>query len=176
MRSRAEVFRLAFESSLLALAVTLGLVESFLIPPLPVPGLRLGLANLAVLLAFAVLGPARALRISLARVILVGLAAGTLGGPTGLLSAAGAIAAWFAMWLLFHLGRDAFSVVGWSLGGSAAHVVGQLIAACFLAGSFAPLLLMPFSLALSLVSGLLIGYSARLLLARVPSRYVSLAL
>jgi len=175
MRSRAEVFGLAFESSLLALAVTLGLVESFLIPPLPVPGLRLGLANLAVLLAFAVLGPARALRISLARVILVGLAAGTLGGPTGLLSASGAIAAWVAMLLLFRFGREAFSVVGWSLGGSAAHVVGQLIAACLLAGSFAPLLLMPLSLPLSLISGLLIGYSARLLLARVPSHYVSLA-
>lgn len=175
MRSRAEVFALAFESSLLALAVTLGLVESFLIPPLPVPGLRLGLANLAVLLAFAALGPTRALRVSLVRVILVGLAAGTLGGPTGLLSAAGAVAAWFAMWLLFRLGRDAFSVVGWSLGGSAAHVLGQLAVACVLAGGFAPLLLMPLSLALSLISGLLIGYSARLLLARIPSHHVSLA-
>lgn len=175
MRSRASARRVAFEAALVALAVTLGLVETLIVPPLPVPGLRLGLANLAVLLALRTGGAGCAARVSLVRVALVGMAAGTILGPTGVLSLAGALASLVAMALVARLGRDRFSLIGWSLAGSAAHVVGQILAACMIAGTAAPALLAPVSLAVSLPTGLLIGYSARLLLSRIPSRTFSYA-
>lgn len=175
MRSHAESSRVAWTASLLALACSLGLVESLLLPPLPVPGLKLGLANLAILAALVTIGPARALVISLGRVVIVGLATGSLFGPVGLLSLAGAIFAWAAMAAAMRLGRESLSVVGLSLAGAAAHVAGQLAAASALTGSLAPLYLTPLSLGLGILSGLLIGYSARLLLSRIPSPAISFA-
>lgn len=175
MRSHAESSRVAWTASLLALACSLGLVESLLLPPLPVPGLKLGLANLAILAALVTIGPARALVISLGRVVIVGLATGSLFGPVGLLSLAGAIFAWAAMAAAMRLGRESLSVVGLSLAGAAAHVAGQLAAASALTGSLAPLYLAPLSLGLGILSGLLIGYSARLLLSRIPSPAISFA-
>lgn len=175
MRSRAEAWALALEASLLALAACLGLLESAILPPLPIPGMRLGLANLAVLVALVALGPASAVRVSLGRVLIVGLATGALVGPASLMSIAGALAAVTVMSALARFGGGRFSVVGLSLAGSAAHLAGQVLFACVLVGSGAPLALFPLSLAASVLSGLAIGYSARLLLSRIPSRYVSFA-
>lgn len=177
MRSPADtrsslVVRVAL---LAAMASVLGYAETVLLPTSPVPGLRLGLANLAVLIALAVLGSSAALAVTIIRVLIVGLATGSLLGPTGLLSLAGAIAAWAAMSLAMRLGRDAFSVVGWSVLGSAAHVVAQIGAACVLVGSFYPLALAPVSLIAAVCAGVAIGWCARVLLSRVPFMKVSYA-
>jgi heptaprenyl diphosphate synthase len=158
---------LAVAGLLVALGAVLGLVESALIPPLPVPGVRIGVANVAIVLALALLGPRKALAVSVLRVVVVGIAAGTLGGPSLLLALAGALCAWATMTAL-SLRGDTFSVVGWSVAGAAAHVVGQLLAASALTGSFAALFFAPLSITLALACGLSIGLSARLLLSRLP--------
>ncbi|HZL04203.1 MAG TPA: Gx transporter family protein, partial [Coriobacteriia bacterium] len=80
---------------LIALASILGLLEAAI--PSPIPGARLGLANVAVVVALVTLGPSRALAVSLGRVAIVALAAGTLGGPGFMLGVAGAIASWATM-------------------------------------------------------------------------------
>jgi heptaprenyl diphosphate synthase len=174
MRSVADTraSALAQGAALLALAACLGLAEALWLPELPVPGLRLGLANLAVLVALVALGPAQALFVSLGRVVVVGLATGTLFGPVALISAAGALASWTVMVALRSRG-PAFSVVGWSVGGSAAHVLAQLTAAAVLASTAAVFALTPLTLALSLPSGLAIGLLARTLLSRISRLSVS---
>lgn len=158
---------LATAGLLVALGAVLGLLESSLMPSLPVPGVRIGIANIALVLALVLLGPRKALAVSVLRVVVVGIAAGTLGGPSLLLALAGTLCAWAAMAVLSARGA-AFSVVGWSVAGAAAHVVGQLFVASALTGSPAPLLLAPLSIGLALVCGLAIGFSVRLLLSRLP--------
>jgi len=174
MRSHADTAtrRVATTGSLLALACVLGLVESLLVVPLPVPGLRLGLANIAVVIAFALLGPKSALFVTVGKVVIVGLATGTLFGPVSAMSLTGALAAWAAMAVLASRGQT-FSCVGWSVGGSAANVLGQLLAASALAGTLTPLVLLPVSLALSLPSGMGVGFAARALVSRVSRPVVS---
>ncbi len=79
MRSRVEMVgsrATALTAMLLAVATALGYAEAVLLPALPVPGLKLGLANVAVVIALAVLGPARAAVVSVGRVFLVALATG----------------------------------------------------------------------------------------------------
>jgi heptaprenyl diphosphate synthase len=152
---------------LVAVGAVLGLLESTILPPLPVPGVRLGIANVATVLALELLGARPALWTALLRVLVVGLAVGSLGGPATLLAVFGALAAWSAMAVLARCGGR-FSVVGWSVAGACAHVAGQLAAACIVTGSQAPLVFAPLSLGLALVCGLAVGYSARLLLSRLP--------
>jgi heptaprenyl diphosphate synthase len=98
-------------------------------PPLPVPGLKLGLANIAVLIALVSLGPARAVAVSVGRVFIVALATGTIGGPVFALSLAGAMASLGTMSLLRRFG-PLFSVVGWAVAGAAAHCLAQLGSRC----------------------------------------------
>lgn len=159
---------LARGACLLAIGSVLGLVESWLVPALPLPGVRLGLANIAVVLALALLGDGKALAVSVGRVIVVGAATGSLGGPASALAAGGALAAWAAMVALRRAGGDRFSVIGWSAAGSAAHVLAQIGVACVLAGSLAPLFVGPVSVLAGLFFGVIIGYLARLLLSRLP--------
>lgn len=173
MRSRAEGVdephdsgRLVRAATLLALACVLGIAETAWLPALPMPGLRLGLANVGTLLALAMLGPADAARVALGRVVVVGLATGTLLGPVGVLSLGGAAASWAVMAVLWRFG-DTFSVVGWSIAGSAASVVAQIVVACAVSSSLAPLLLVPLALGLSLPSGLAVGVLAGSLISRV---------
>lgn len=164
----------ALSAGLLALAVLLGVIETVALPVVPVPGVKLGLANLAVIVALVHLGPARAAFVSAGRVLLVGLATGTLAGPVFLLSAAGASASFLAMWALSSRG-SLFSPVGWSVAGAASHVGAQLVVAALLAATPAPLALAPLSLAVSLPTGLALGLVARVLLSRLPELSLSVA-
>lgn len=153
---------------LTAAASVLGYVESTLIPSGVFPGIRIGLANIAVLIALSYLGPKGAVIVSLSRVLIVSLTVGTFGGPALILSFAGAAAALVAMIGLRFLGRH-FSVVGWSVGGSVAHLVTQLVVVSILTGSISVLAVAPWALALALISGLVIGVASRSILSRVPS-------
>jgi len=170
----ARARRIALAALLMTLAALLGYVESVILPTMPVPGLRLGLANIAVVVALATLGTWPALAVSLGRVALVGLATGMIAGPTMFMSAAGALAAWTVM-TLARSQVPGLSAVGWSLAGSAANAVAQLVAATFVTGSAAPLMLLPISLGLSIPAGMAIGYAAQLLISRVPRSSLSIA-
>jgi heptaprenyl diphosphate synthase len=149
-----------------AVGAVLGILETALVPSLPIPGVRLGLANLAVVLALPLAGRVAALRVSGLRVLVVAVATGAVGGPGFAMAIAGAAASWAVMaWLST---RSSVSPLGWSVGGAAAHVMAQLAVASLLAGTLAPLLLAPISLILALGCGLVVGFSARLLLSRLP--------
>lgn len=167
MRARADVHSLTATALLAATAAVLGLAECAWLPPLPIPGMRLGLANMAVLLAVVVLGPRRGLAVALAKVLLTGLAAGTLGGPAIVLSGMGTLGAWAAMAGL-TLAGPRFSLLGVSVGGAAAHMTGQIAAACLLTASAAPLVFAPFLLGAAVPTGLAVGALVRLLVSRLP--------
>jgi heptaprenyl diphosphate synthase len=166
-RTFADARQLAATALLMALGAVLGLVEASVVPPLPVAGIRLGLGNIAVVLALALLGAGPALRVGVGRVLIVALAGGALGGPAFAMALAGAVAAWGAMAAVARLAPDV-TALGWSVAGAAAHVVAQLVVAALLLGTWAPLLMAPLSLGLALVCGLTVGYSTRLLLSRLP--------
>lgn len=149
-------------AALAALACVLGLVEAALPPIVPVA--RIGLANVAVVVALVSLGSVSAVVVSLVRVFVVGLATGTLGGPTFLLALAGALVAWISMSAVRALIRGA-TVLGISAVGGFAHVVAQLLVAALLAGSPGVLALGTVPLLAGLLFGLLTGFLARLVLS-----------
>lgn len=165
-RSYADARTIALTAMLVAVGAILGLLESAVVPPLPVPGIRIGLANLAVVLALTVGGRVMALRVSLLRVLIVAVATGALGGPGMLMALAGASASWATMAVLSM--NTSISPIGWSVAGAAMHILAQLAVASLLTGTMTPLFLAPIGLALATICGLCIGYSARLLISRLP--------
>ena len=111
---------------LTAVAATLQIAES--LAPRPLPWVRLGFANAVALLAMIRLGFRAGLTVTVARLLLGGLVLGTLGGPAFLLSAAGGTLAFFTMAIALRRFVPPLSVLGVSVLGSFAHVLGQLAA------------------------------------------------
>ena len=158
--------RLARCAVLTALALALSMAERAL--PLtaliPLPGLRLGLANLVTVFALCRLSGREALLILVARCLL-----GAIGG--GMLTAlafslAGGLLALGVMALLLRC--PGLSLIGVCMAGAAAHTTGQIAAAMAILGSRAPLVYLPALLLASLLTGAVTGCASILLVQRVP--------
>lgn len=145
---------------LAALALALSYVENLFLLPLPLPGVKLGLANIVTLVALYLLGAPQALAVLLVRVLLGAMFAGNASAL--LYSLLGGLSALAVMALLARSPR--LSVYGVSVGGAAAHNFGQIAAAMLTLGSAAPLVYLPVLLGVSLVSGALTGFITSLLL------------
>ena len=126
---------------------------------IPLPGIKLGLANIVTVFALYALGPVQALLILVARCALGALFAGNLNAL--IFSLLGGLAAMGMMILLSRLKR--LSVYGVSIGGAAAHNCGQIAAAVVTLGNSAPVAYLPVLLLVSLLTGALTGFIASLL-------------
>ena len=153
----------AYLGVLLAIAVTLYVFES-LLPALPVPGAKIGLANLASLLAVLIWGWREALLLVVARQVLGSLATGTFLSAPFLFGLAGGIASVGAMSVTSRVARGRLSPTGVSIAGAATHNVAQLLVARLLTGGWAILAYLPYLLWFSLPTGALIGVIAAYLL------------
>ncbi len=149
---------------LAALALALSYIEGFFPPLLPLPGVKLGLANIVTVYALYTLGAASALSILVVRCTLGALFAGNASAL--LFSLLGGLCAMAVMIVLHRLPR--LSVYGVSVGGAAAHNGGQVIAAMLTLGSAAPLVYLPFLLLVSIFTGALTGFVSAMLLRAMP--------
>ena len=150
---------------LTALALVLSYVES-LLPPLGVPGVKLGLPNLAVVFALYRLGFKDACVISLVRVVLVTLLFGN--GAALAYSIAGAALSLALMGLLWKTGK--FSSVGVSVAGGVAHNGGQILVAMALLETVRLAWYLPVLWISGTVAGVLIGIVSGVLVKRVPEQ------
>ena len=143
---------------LTAMALALSYLENFfpLSLAIPVPGMKLGLANIVTVFALYALGPAQALLILLGRCLLGAVFAGNMNAL--IFSLLGGFTAMGVMILLSRWRR--LSVYGVSIGGAAAHNCGQVAAAILTLGNTAPLYYLPVLLGVSLFTGALTGLIA----------------
>ncbi len=149
-------------------ALMLSWVESLIGLTPPVPGIRIGLANLIVVFALYRMGWQNALLIGLARVLLASV---LFGSPYSLLySLSGALVSFAAMMLAKkHTG---LSIVGVSVCGGVFHNIGQLAAAVAVVRTGWLISWLPWLLAAGCVTGLVIGTAAGELNKRLPHRMV----
>ncbi len=153
---------------LTALALVLSYVES-LLPPLGVPGVKLGLPNLAVVFALYRLGFKDACVISLVRVVLVTLLFGN--GAALAYSIAGAALSLALMGLLWKTGK--FSSVGVSVAGGVAHNGGQILVAMALLETSRLAWYLPVLWVSGTIAGVLVGLVSGELVRRVPEQKCS---
>jgi len=123
------VKKLAVCGVMTALCLILGYLER-LIPLsliIPLPGIKLGLSNIALLALLLMYGPAYAYGVTALK---CGLSALLFGSVTSLaFSLTGGLLAMTVMWLLTAIFKEKLSVFGVSVAGAVAHNVGQLAAA-----------------------------------------------
>ena len=144
--------RLALYGLLTSLALILSYLESLMPLSFTVPGVKLGLPNIAVLFALYRLGGRGACTISLVRVLLVSILAG---------------AALSLAVMLILKGSRKFSVAAVSVAGGVAHNAGQIIVAVFVLETRGLIYYLPPLCVSGVAAGLLVGLAAALLIKRV---------
>lgn len=148
---------------LTAVALTIFLVEAQLPPVLPVPGVKLGLANIVTVFTVFALGPGEGILVLAARIFLGAVFCGNFSSI--LYSAAGgacAIAVTIALRRV--LTRKQLFVAGCL--GAMAHSIGQIAMAALVLGTASVFVYLPVLLAVSLVTGLFTGLCAQFLVDR----------
>ena len=133
--------KIALMGVLTAGAIIIAILESF-IPSIGIPGVKLGLANIVILIILYEIGIIEAIIVDLLRVFLVGLLRGTIVSMGFLMSLTGAVLS-LGIMILFYLLVKKMSIVANSVVGSLFHVFGQILIAIIFLGSGYVLLYLP---------------------------------
>lgn len=153
---------LTLTALLSAVAMILAFVESRIPAFVAVPGVKMGLANIAVVFALYRLDWKQAAVVSLVRVAVVSILFGTIASL--LYSAAGAVLSLCGMVLLKK--TNCFSCTAVSVCGGVLHNLGQIAMACFLLGTARIAYYLPFLILSGTAAGVVIGLAAAVLISR----------
>ena len=155
--------KIALLALLTAIALTIFLLEAQLPPILPLPGVKLGLANIITVFTVFLIGSREGILVLAARVFLGAVFAGNFS--TILYSAAGgACAIAVTIGLKRILKPEQLFVAGCL--GAVAHSIGQMAAAIAITGTPELGVYLPIMIAISIVTGLFTGLAAQFLIRR----------
>jgi len=158
-----KIRRLTILALLTAVALTIFMVEAQLPPLVPLPGVKLGLANIITVFAVFALGPKDGVLVLAARIFLGAVFAGNFS--TIFYSAAGGACAIFVTVLLRKILKQNQLWVAGSLG-AVAHSVGQMAMAVALLGTPSVVIYLPVMIVISVITGLFTGLCAQFLVNR----------
>jgi heptaprenyl diphosphate synthase len=139
--------------------LVLSIIESTFPPLLPVPGAKLGLANIATVIALYAFGPGMALEVTVLRCIVGGLLRGSVVGL--FLSLSAGLASTLVMIILYLIADRYLSVIGVSVAGAVTHNAAQLAAAYLLVQHAALFYYLPYLIVISVPTGLFVGFASR---------------
>ena len=163
MKKSFDTKKLVSLSALVAVAMILSYIESLVPAFVAVPGVKMGLSNIATVFALYTLGWPYAIIVSLVRVVLSALLFGNF--VSLIYSLSGAALALCAMILLKK--SNLFSTIGVSVVGGVCHNAGQIIAACIVMENAAiSLYILPLIIS-GTIAGVVIGIVAGILVNRV---------
>ena len=159
-----QIRRLTRDGLLTAIALTIFMIEAQIPAPVPVPGVKLGLANIVTLYALFMIGPWDALGILLARIVLGSLFAGNL--MILLYSLAGGLLCWLLCCTLRRVMTDR-QIWLCSIFGAIAHNLGQMAVAIAVIRTPGLLAYLPALMISGTLAGTFTGWSAQFLIARM---------
>lgn len=160
--NRKKGKNIALFGMMVALAFTFSYLESLIPFNFGIPGVKLGLANLVVVVALYTMKPGEALFIAVVRIFLAGL---TFGNVYSLAySLCGGILS-FAVMALVR--KTKLSIIGVSMLGGICHNIGQIVVAAIVMETARIAYYLPVLLAAGLVTGLLLGIVSKLVVDRV---------
>lgn len=148
--------RAAYCAVLTALAMIFGYVEALIPFGFGIPGVKLGLANIVIVLALYILPAYQAFVIQLMRIVLVSFLFGNLSMM--FYSLAGGVLSFLVM--VFLKKGNIFSITGVSIAGGVSHNVGQLTVAVLVVQNLKVAFYFPALMIAGLITGCLIGILA----------------
>lgn len=157
--------KLTFISVLVAQALILYLVESWLPVPFIAPGAKLGLSNIITVVCLYIFELKDAFIVIILRIILSTLFGGSMS--SFLYSIAGGIFSLLAMYLIKRLGKDYISIIGVSITGAFFHNLGQIFMAGFIIQNLNIIVYLPILSIAGIGTGFFVGITSRYLMLYV---------
>lgn len=156
----------AYLGMYLALALICSYVESLIPFYFGVPGVKLGLTNIVVVLILYTIGAKEAFGVSVMRILLAGF---LFGNPFSIIySLSGGILSFLVMYLLKH--TEKLKVITVSVAGGLAHNIGQLFVAALVVENYHVFYYLPVLLIAGFVTGFLIGILSQEIIFRIGKR------
>lgn len=153
----------AYMGLFLSIALICSYIESLIPFYFGVPGVKLGLTNVVVVLVLYCIGAKEALIISVSRILLAGL---MFGNPFSIIySLSGGLLSFFIMWLMKK--SEKLSVIPVSITGGIFHNIGQLMIAALVVENYRIVYYMPILMVAGCITGFLIGVLAGELIERL---------
>lgn len=164
MQSQNNSYKIALRGILIATSMVLSWLESLIPAFIALPGIKIGLTNIVVLIALYKLSCKDALIINIIRIILVGI---TFGNTFSLLySLAGGFLSGSVMIFLKKSRR--FGITNISMAGGLCHNIGQILMAMLILESSAILYYLPVLWFSGIIAGIFVGLLSSLILTRLP--------
>ncbi|MEI3218357.1 MAG: Gx transporter family protein [Lachnoclostridium sp.] len=155
--------KVAYFGVFTALALIFSYVETLIPFQIGIPGVKLGLANLIIVIALYKMNLKETYLLSVTRIILSGFIFGNLFSI--IYSLSGGLLSLSVMAFLKKQGG--FSVMGISIAGGVMHNVGQLLVAMVIVETFSIIYYIPVLLIAGVITGLVIGVAANEMLKRL---------
>lgn len=166
MRNK-KTLQLTTLAFVVAFAMILSFVESRIPAFVAIPGIKVGLANIAVIFTLYKLGVKEAITVSIVRVLLISM---LFGSAVSLIySISGAVLSLLTMIVLKKL--TPLNEVTISVTGGVMHNVGQIAAASFMLSTNVVVYYLPFLLVSGTIAGIVVGIASAILIKRVKFSY-----
>ena len=162
MRSRSR--NICICAAFSAIGILVAYLESFIVLPVRIPGIRIGIANIVTLIALYLMGPVYAAVILIVRVALSALLFGSL--TSFVYSISGAFLAFLSM---IVVKRSGFSICCVSVTGAVFHNTGQILAASVIVSNRYVFMYLPVLVLTAVIFGMLTGVLGRIMIDRLGS-------
>lgn len=168
MKSRDYIKNMALYGMLVALAMIFSYIEAMIPFHFGIQGIKLGLANLVIIICLYLLGIRAAFGVSMVRIVLIAFTFANLS--TMMFSIAGGVCSLLCMIAGKKSGRLSMTAV--SILGGIAHNIAQLVLAVFVVGTAGIFSYLPVLLIAGTVSGFLIGILAAAVIEKLSGAHL----
>ena len=163
MNKDKSVKRLVLIGVVSALAIVLGYLEQMIPLPVNIPGVKLGLSNICVIVALYIIDWKSAFMIALVKSFVCGILFWGIGGTV--YGVAGAILSFAVMALIKK--SKLLGVIGVSIAGAVFHNIGQLIALFIMSGSFSFVYYLSVLGIAAVITGAITGTISTVIIGRI---------
>ncbi|MBQ7795336.1 MAG: Gx transporter family protein [Lachnospiraceae bacterium] len=165
MKEKERARKVALYGILIALAMVMNFVESLIPIPMPVPGVKLGLANLVTVAGLYLIGIPGTICVTILRVVLIGF---SFGNPYSMIyGLSGSLVSLFVMALARKY--NWFSHIGISILGGIFHNIGQMTFAALIVQTTGVYVYLPTLLIAGTIAGTLIGILGGIMTERLTN-------
>lgn len=173
--SEQKMYKLILFSMFLTAGVVLNFIESVYLPPLAIPGAKLGIASLITLIMIIFFRPLEVVAVALLRVIIVGVITGMIFTPAIIFGFFATMISTILMLITYRLFYGFLSFAGISIIGAVSHNLVQILIAVPLLATKAVLVHLPLLIIVGCFTGMINGVLANLIAARKDVRHIVLS-
>lgn len=153
-----KINRMIFLSILVSIGLALSVLEQVVPLPIPMPGARLGLSNMVVLITLVIFGFRDGITIAVLKSLVLVLVTGSISSLV--YSITGAILSCIMMYISYSYLTHTFSLIGVSIIGALSHNFAQVSVASFMLNNLRIYTYLPFLMIISLFTGYFVGLAS----------------